>query len=295
MKDEKPRGMTHPPMWIPNPSVEERAKTIEKAIEKAIDRVMEETSVVKPPILPSEMTGSPMDQVMKQWLDGISDAHPSLPYHIIEKEHEREYDHNIVEKVSITDKAYLALYRVAETIYQHLKKHKVLIVQSEHYFGNVDVPFAMCFVKHNEKCIEGFYVDADWEYFKISKDETKWKPCYNNELLVIRTDKEGNNIEQAWKCILRETPGEDVSALQFFDWIMKEERCTHKVFNDWSKFKYELFEFFKDECLYTVIDFLKDNSRFSLDEALEMAENGGLNFNNPTEEFECDFYIIYER
>lgn len=280
-----------------NEDIERRAQVIEKALDKVIDKIKEETSVVKPPIdIPlGELSGSPMEQVTKQWLDGIKEVHPSLPYSIIKKAHEEDYDHNIVEKVSITDEAYIALYRVAETIYQHLEKHKVLIIQSEHYFGNVDTPFAMCFVKHDETCIEGFYVDADWEYFKININETKWKPCYNNELLVIRTDKEGNNIEQAWKCILRETPGEDVSALKFFDWIMKEERCIHKVFNDWNKFKYELYEFFKDMHLYTAIDFLKDNPGFLLRDALEMAEDGSLHFNDPCEEFECDFYVIYER
>ena len=274
-------------MNILNEDLERRAQAIEKAIKAATDKLYKETSVVKPPI-PLEVTGSPLEYTMK-------DEHPSLPSFIIEKEQEEDYEHNIVEKVSITDKAYIALYRVAETIFQHMENKTVLIVQSEHYFGNVDVPFAMCFVKHDEKCIEGYYVDADWEYFKISKDDTKWKPCYNNELLVIRTDKEGNNIEQAWKCILKETPGEDVSALKFFEWLMKEERCVHKVFNDWSKFKYELYEFFKDMHLYTVIDFLKDNSSFLLSDALEMAERGSLNFNDPEEEFECDFYVIYER
>ena len=279
--------------------IEEQRKRICDAIDKAIDRVMEETNVVKPPIhIPlHELTGSPLEENMKRWLDGIKDSKQSLPSSIIQKSMEEEYDHNIVEKVSITDKAYLALYRVAETIYQHLEKHKVLIVQSAHYFGNTDVAFAMCFIKHDKNCIQGYFIAADWEYFKINDEETMWKPCYHNsEMLIIRTDGEGSKVEQAWKCILRETPGEDVSALKFFDWVISEDETVRTpLFTNWNTFKYELFDFLRDEYLYTVIDFLKDNSDFLLEDVIELGKGGNLHYDDPNDEFDCDFYIIYER
>ena len=279
-------------MKISNEDLERRAQ----AIEKAIDKIMEETSVVKPPI-PLEVTGSPLEYTMKHWLDGINDTHPSLPSFIIEKEREEDYEHNIVEKVSITDKAYIALYRVAETIFQHMENKTVLIVQSVDCFGNSDVPFAMCFIKHDKNCIEGYFIDTDYMYYKINDEETKWKPCYHNsEMLVIQTNNEGDKVQKAWKCILKETPGEDVSALKFFDWVMDTERVVRKIFNDWRNFKYELYEFLKDRYMYTIIDFLKDNSSFLLSDALEMRENdSSLNFDDPCEEYTCDFYVIYER
>lgn len=98
-REEKSRGMTHPPMWVPNPPlVDEHKNEIYKAIVKAVDKLMKETSVVKPPIqiIPLELAGSPLEEKnVKRWIEGIKEAHPSLQSSlIIEKDQEKDYEHN---------------------------------------------------------------------------------------------------------------------------------------------------------------------------------------------------------
>lgn len=262
-------------------------EVLKKKIDEGIERLKKETEIVRPPI--------PIHELYQKWLSGIRDTPGNkFPEHLIEEE--KDFDHDIIETVEFHEKSLYALYRTAESIAQRMIGNRSLIIQAAHDFANYDVPFAMCIVRNKDDSFDVFSIDADWEYYSINQDETKWKPCYPGEhLLYIKEDPSGEKIESAIQFTLRQTPGEDVSAMRFFQYTIHDDECVdHFVVENPKELAYRLFEFLKKEYYYTPFDFLRSNPTFTLDQAIEEEVSGGLSYNTPNELYDCKYYVIYE-
>ena len=258
-----------------------------KKIDEAVERVKKETNIVRAPI--------PIHELYQQWLGGIRDMPGNkFPEHLIEEE--KDYDHDIIETVEFHEKSLYALYKTAESIAQRMRGNRSLIVQAAHDFANYDTPFAMCIVRNKDDSFDVFSIDADWEYYSINQDETKWEPCYPGEhLLLLREDPSGEKIESAIQFTLRQTPGEDVSAMRFYQYTIQNDECVDHFFVENPKeLAYKLFEFLKDEYYYTPFDFLKTNPTFTLEQAIDEEITGALSYNTPNELYDCKYYVIYE-
>lgn len=263
-------------------------EAIKKKIEEAVERVKKETEIVRSPM--------PIHEVYQRWLAGIRDDIPitKFPEHLIEEE--KDFDHDIIETVEFHEKSLYALYRTAESIAQRMIGNRVLIIQAAHDFANYDVPFAMCIIRNKDDSLDIFSIDADWEYYSINQDETKWKPCYPGEhALYIKEDPSGEKIESVIQFTLRQTPGEDVSAMRFYQYTIQDDECVdHFVVENPKELAYRLFEFLQKEYYYTPFDFLRSNPTYTLDHAIENAVSGSVSYNTPDELYDCKYYVIYQ-
>jgi hypothetical protein len=240
-----------------------------------------------------EFSGMSVRDGIDQWLDYIGFKESDInPRHF--KEEDKPYNHDVVCFNEICEQGYdNAMNVCAKSIADRMKDKEVLIIQSDHYPGNVDIPFAMCIINENNH-ITVYTIEADWEHFRVTEDGKHWKPCYGNELLILKISEDGERVAKATKCILSETPGEDISALKFFEYIVTEHKsdvikreCSMDTLEDTIKDFLQI-----AYSPYTPESVVELNPHLDIEEIRQWDRDWDDPYNDMVE---FSYYVIYEK
>ena len=239
---------------------------------------------------------------MEKWLSGIKSNNTKVKYDFYNDDDETGFVFPIVSKCEIIGNGPSPFEACAKSIYELIKTNDVVIIQSIFGFGGSDVPFSL-FLKNDFGYITAIWLDADWEFYSIKRDDDKhvWRPCWDSYFNDNHKRGDWNlnggerfchMMDRAMYEIAKEngTTMDDPSltAIDFYQYLMRTEpycefECTSYNFEN------ELCEYLKTEYMFTLEQWLKDNPDRTPEDALATYE-----FDEPNEEYDCSYYVIYE-
>lgn len=241
-------------------------------------------------------------ETMEKWLSGIKANNDKVKYDFYNDDDETGFVFPIVSKCEIVGNGPSPFEACAKSIYELIKDKDVVIIQSIFGFGGSDVPFSL-FLKNDHGYITAIWLDADWEYYSIKRDDDKhvWRPCWD----LYFNDKHerigliGNGSERFCRMmdrVMYEIAKENgttmddpsLTPIDFYQYLMcSEPYCEFEC--TLNNFENELCEYLKTEYMFTLERWLKDNPDSTPEDAL-----GTYEFDEPNEEYDCSYYVIYE-
>ncbi len=253
-------------------------------------------------VIDYERGNKPIDEIMKEWVTGIKANNTKVKYDFYNDDDETGFIFPIVSKCEIVGNASSPFEACAKSIYELIKTKDVVIIQSIFGFGGSDVPFSL-FLKNDFGYITAIWLDADWEYYSIKRDDDKhvWRPCWDSYFNDDhkRGDYNLNGGERFCRMmdrVMHEIAKErgisvddpSLTPIDFYQYLMRTEpycefECTL------NNFENELCEYLKTEYMFTLEQWLKDNPDCIPEDAL-----GTYEFDEPNEEYDCSYYVIYE-
>lgn len=253
-------------------------------------------------VIDYERGNKPMDEIMKEWISGIKANNTKVKYDHYNDDDETGFVFPIVSKCEIVGNGPSPFETCAKSMYELIKDKDVVIIQSIFGFGGSDVPFSL-FLKNDHGYITAIWLDADWEYYSIKRDDDKhvWRPCWESYFndKHERIDFIGNGSERFCRMmdrVMHEIASEQnisvddpsLIPIDFYQYLMCTElycefECTL------NNFENELCEYLKTEYMFTLEQWLKDNPDCTPEDAL-----GTYEFDEPNEEYDCSYYVIYE-
>jgi len=243
-----------------------------------------------------------IQETMHEWLSGIKANNTKVKYDFYNDDDETGFVFPIVSKCEIVGNGASPFEQCAKSIYELIKDKDVVIIQSIFGFGGSDVPFSL-FLKNDFGYITAIWLDADWEYYSIKRDDDKhvWRPCWDTYFNDAHkhSDYNLNGGEQFCRMMdrvmheiakERGIPVDDPSLtpIDFYQYLMRTEPyCEFECAS--YNFENELCEYLKTEYMFTLEQWLKDNPDCKPEDAL-----GTYEFDEPNEEYDCSYYVIYE-
>lgn len=254
-------------------------------------------------VIDYERGNKPINEIMEKWVSGIKSNNAKVKYDHYNDDDETGFVFPIVSKCEIVGNGPSPFESCAKSIYELIKTNKdVVIIQSIFGFGGSDVPFSL-FLKNDLGYITAIWLDADWEYYSIKRDDDKhvWRPCWDSYFndKHERIDLIGNGGERFCRMMDRvmyeiakenDTTMDDPSLtpIDFYQYLMcSEPYCEFEC--TLNNFENELCEYLKTEYMFTLEQWLKDNPDCTPEDAL-----GTYEFDEPNEEYNCSYYVIYE-
>ena len=253
-------------------------------------------------VIDYERGNKPMDEIMKEWISGIKANNTKVKYDHYNDDDETGFVFPIVSKCEIVGNGPSPFESCAKSIYELIKTKDVVIIQSIFGFGGSDVPFSL-FLKNDSGYITAIWLDADWEFYSIKRDDDKhvWRPCWDSYFNDNRKHENwnlngGERFCRMMDRVMHEIATEQhisiddpsLTPIDFYQYLMRTEpycefECTL------SNFENELCEYLKTEYMFTLEQWLKDNPDCTLEDAI-----GTYEFDEPNEEYDCSYYVIYE-
>lgn len=245
-----------------------------------------------------------IQETMDKWLSGIkANKNNRVKYEHYNDDDETGFVFPIVSKCEINGNGPSPFEACAKSIYELIKTNKdVVIIQSIFGFGGSDVSFSL-FLKNDSGYITAIWLDADWEFYSIKRDDDKhvWRPCWDSYFNDNhkRGDWNLNGGERFCRMMDRVmfeiakengTTMDDPSltAIDFYQYLMRTEPyCEFECTLD--NFENEICEYLKSEYMFTLEQWLKDNPDRTPEDAL-----GTYEFDEENEEYDCSYYVIYE-
>lgn len=253
-------------------------------------------------VIDYERGNKPMDEIMKEWISGIKANNTKVKYDHYNDDDETGFVFPIVSKCEIVGNGPSPFESCAKSIYELIKNKDVVIIQSIFGFGGSDVPFSL-FLKNDFGYITAIWLDADCEYYSIKRDDDKhvWRPCWDSYFNDNRKHENWNLNGGERFCLMMDRVMHEIATEQhisiddpsltpidFYQYLMRSEpycefECTL------SNFENELCEYLKTEYMFTLEQWLKDNPDCTPEDAI-----GTYEFDEPNEEYDCSYYVIYE-
>lgn len=243
-----------------------------------------------------------VQETMEKWVSGIKSNNTKVKYDHYNDDDETGFVFPIVSKCEIVGNGPSPFEACAKSMYELIKDKDVVIIQSIFGFGGSDVPFSL-FLKNDHGYITAIWLDADWEYYSIKRDDDKhvWRPCWDSYFndKHERIDLIGNGSERFCHMmdrVMYEIAKENgttmddpsLTAIDFYQYLMcSEPYCEFEC--TLNNFENELCEYLKTEYMFTLEQWLKDNPDSTPEDAL-----GTYEFDEPNEEYDCSYYVIYE-
>lgn len=244
-----------------------------------------------------------INETMEKWLSGIKSNNNKVKYDHYNDDDETGFVFPIVSKCEIVGNGPSPFESCAKSMYELIKTNKdVVIIQSIFGFGGSDVPFSL-FLKNDHGYITAIWLDADWEYYSIKRDDDKhvWRPCWDSYFndKHERIDLIGNGSERFCRMmdrVMYEIAKENgttmddpsLTPIDFYQYLIcSEPYCEFEC--TLNNFENELCEYLKTEYMFTLEQWLKDNPDCTPEDAL-----GTYEFDEPNEEYNCSYYVIYE-
>lgn len=243
-----------------------------------------------------------INETMEKWVSGIKSNNTKVKYDHYNDDDETGFVFPIVSKCEIVGNGPSPFEACAKSIYELIKTKDVVIIQSIFGFGGSDVPFSL-FLKNDHGYITAIWLDADWEYYSIKRDDDKhvWRPCWDSYFndKHERIDLIGNGSEcfcRMMDRVMYEIAKENgttmddpsLTPIDFYQYLMcSEPYCEFEC--TLNNFENELCEYLKTEYMFTLERWLKDNPDSTPEDAL-----GTYEFDEPNEEYDCSYYVIYE-
>ena len=244
----------------------------------------------------------PMRELMEEWMSGIKANNTKVKYDFYNDDDETGFVFPIVSKCEIVGNGPSPFEACAKSIYELIKDKDVVIIQSIFGFGGSDVPFSL-FLKNDFGYITAIWLDADWEYYSIKRDDDKhvWRPCWDTYFNDghKRGDWNLNGGERFCRMmdrVMHEIAKErgttvddpSLTPIDFYQYLMRTEPyCEFECAS--YNFENELCEYLKTEYMFTLEQWLKDNPDCTPEDAL-----GTYEFDEENEEYDCSYYVIYE-
>ena len=243
-----------------------------------------------------------MQETMNAWLSGIKSNNDKVKYDFHNDDDETGFVFPIVSKCEIVGNGPSPFEACAKSIYELIKTKDVVIIQSIFGFGGSDVPFSL-FLKNDFGYITAIWLDADWEFYSIKRDDDKhvWRPCWDSYFNDIHKRGDWNLNGGARFCRMMDRAMYDIAKengivvddpsltpIDFYQYLMRTEPfCEFECTLD--NFENELCEYLKSEYMFTLEQWLKDNPDCTPEDAL-----GTYEFDEENEEYDCSYYVIYE-
>lgn len=253
-------------------------------------------------VIDYERGNKPMDEIMTEWISGIKANNTKVKYDFYNDDDETGFVFPIVSKCEIVGNGPSPFESCAKSIYELIKNKDVVIIQSIFGFGGSDVPFSL-FLKNDFGYITAIWLDADWEYYSIKRDNDKhvWRPCWDSYFNDDhkRGDWNLNGGERFCRMmdrVMYEIAKENgisisdpsLTPIDFYQYLMRTEPyCEFECAS--YNFENELCEYLKTEYMFTLEQWLKDNPDCKSEDAI-----GTYEFDEPNEEYNCSYYVIYE-
>ncbi len=253
-------------------------------------------------VIDYERGNKPMDEIMKEWISGIKSNNTKVKYDFYNDDDETGFVFPIVSKCEIVGNGPSPFESCAKSIYELIKDKDVVIIQSIFGFGGSDVPFSL-FLKNDHGYITAIWLDADWEYYSIKRDDDKhvWRPCWDS--YFNDTHKRGDwNLNGGERfCLMMDRVMHEIATergisvsdpsltpIDFYQYLMRTEPYCEFECPSYN-FENKLCEYLKTEYMFTLEQWLKDNPDSTPEDAL-----GTYEFDEPNEEYDCSYYVIYE-
>lgn len=243
-----------------------------------------------------------IQETMEKWLSGIEANNTKVKYDFYNDDDETGFVFPIVSKCEIVGNGPSPFEACAKSIYELIKDKDVVIIQSIFGFGGSDIPFSL-FLKNDFGYITAIWLDADWEYYSIKRDDDKhvWRPCwdmYFNDKHE-RDDYNLNGGERFCRMmdrVMHEIASEQnisvddpsLTPIDFYQYLMRTEPYCEFECPSYN-FENKLCEYLKTEYMFTLEQWLLDNPDCTPEDAL-----GTYEFDEPNEEYDCSYYVIYE-
>lgn len=243
-----------------------------------------------------------IDEMMKEWINGIKSNNTKVKYDHYNDDDETGFVFPIVSKCEIVGNGPSPFESCAKSIYELIKTRDVVIIQSIFGFGGSDVPFSL-FLKNDFGYITAIWLDADWEFYSIKRDDDKhvWRPCWDSYFNDNRKHEDwclngGERFCRMMDRVMHEIAKEQhisvddpsLTPIDFYRYLMRTEPyCEFECAS--YNFENELCEYLKSEYMFTLEQWLKDNPDRTPEDAL-----GTYEFDEENEEYDCSYYIIYE-
>ena len=222
-----------------------------------------------------------IDEMMKEWISGIKTNNTKVKYDHYNDDDETGYVFPIVSKCEIVGNGPSPFESCAKSIYELIKNKDVVIIQSMFGFGGSDVPFSL-FLKNDFGYITAIWLDADWEFYSIKRDDDKhvWRPCWDSYFNDNRKHEDwnlngGERFCRMMDRVMHEIATEQhisvddpsLTPIDFYRYLMRTEPyCEFEcaLYN----FENELCEYLKTEYMFTLEQWLKDNPDCKPEDAL---------------------------
>lgn len=245
-----------------------------------------------------------INETMEKWLSGIKSNNTKVKYDHYNDDDETGFVFPIVSKCEIVGNGPSPFEACAKSIYELIKTKDVVIIQSIFGFGGSDVPFSL-FLKNDFGYITAIWLDADWEYYSIKCDDDDkhvWRPCWdsyfndNHKRGVYYNLNGGERFCHMMDRVMYEIASENgttmddpsLTPIDFYQYLMcSEPYCEFEC--TLNNFENELCEYLKTEYMFTLEQWLLDNPDCTPEDGL-----GTYEFDEPNEEYDCSYYVIYE-
>lgn len=253
-------------------------------------------------VIDYECGNKPTDEMMKEWISGIKSNNTKVKYDHYNDDDETGFVFPIASKCEIISNGPSPFEACAKSIYELIKDKDVVIIQSIFGFGGSDVPFSL-FLKNDCGYITAIWLDADWEFYSIKRDDDKhvWRPCWDSYFNDNHKHSDWNlNGGERFCRMMDRTMHEiakeqgisiddpSLTPIDFYRYLMcTEPYCEFECIL--SNFENELCEYLKTEYMFTLKQWLKDNPDHTPEDAL-----GTYEFDEENEEYDCSYYVIYE-
>ena len=244
----------------------------------------------------------PMDEIMKEWISGIKANNTKVKYDHYNDDDETGFVFPIVSKCEIVGNGPSPFEACAKSMYELIKDKDVVIIQSIFGFGGSDVPFSL-FLKNDFGYITAIWLDADWEFYSIKRDDDKhvWRPCWDSYFNDTHKHEDwnlngGERFCRMMDRVMYEIAKENgttiddpsLTPIDFYQYLMRTEPFCEFECPSYN-FENKLCEYLKTEYMFTLEQWLKDNPDSTPEDAL-----GTYEFDEPNEEYDCSYYVIYE-
>ncbi len=253
-------------------------------------------------VIDYERGNIPIKETLQEWISYINANNTKVKYDHYNDDDETGYVFPIVSKCEIVGNGADPFEACAKSMYELIKDKDVVIIQSIFGFGGSDVPFSL-FLKNDFGYITAIWLDADWEYYSIKRDDDKhvWRPCWDSYFNDTHKHKDynlngGERFCRMMDRVMYEIAKENgttmddpsLTPIDFYQYLMRTEPfCEFECTLD--NFENKLCEYLKTEYMFTLEQWLKDNPDRTPEDALGMYE-----FDEPNEEYDCSYYVIYE-
>lgn len=243
-----------------------------------------------------------INEKMTEWVSGIKSNNTKVKYDHYNDDDETGFVFPIVSKCEIVGNGPSPFESCAKSIYELIKTRDVVIIQSIFGFGGSDVPFSL-FLKNDFGYITAIWLDADWEFYSIKRDDDKhvWRPCWDSYFNDNRKHEDwnlngGERFCRMMDRVMYEIAKEQgisvddpsLTPIDFYRYLMRTEPyCEFECAS--YNFENELCEYLKTEYMFTLEQWLKDNPDCTPEDAI-----GTYEFDEPNEEYDCSYYVIYE-